>query len=113
MSQSPLPSTLLTLLLPFIFSLSLYLSISYLILPFWRSQQQNLPIDTVSSLARRAKDNVKQGVWKLAKRFRKQEDWDEDAGEEDEESGMLNYEEDRGRLWRGTVVVSDEDENGR
>jgi hypothetical protein len=32
---------------------------------------------------------------------RREEGWDEDAGEEDEETGMLNYEEDRGRLWRG------------
>jgi hypothetical protein len=44
----------------------------------------------------------------LASRFRKHEEWDEDAGEEDEEQGMLNYEEDRGRLWRGTVVVEEE-----
>ncbi|KAG9516261.1 hypothetical protein KCV07_g6831, partial [Aureobasidium melanogenum] len=112
MSQpQPLPSALLTLLLPFSVALSLYLSISYLILPFWRSQSQNLPIDAVSDLARRAKDNVKQGVWNLTKRFRKQEEWDEDAGEEDEESGMLNYEEDRGRLWRGSVVPPREDED--
>ncbi|KAG9570389.1 hypothetical protein KCU71_g1947, partial [Aureobasidium melanogenum] len=112
MSQSqPLPSALLTLLLPFSVALSLYLSISYLILPFWRSQSQNLPIGTVSDLARRAKDNVKQGVWNLTKRFRKQEEWDEDAGEEDEESGMLNYEEDRGRLWRGSVAPPREDED--
>jgi hypothetical protein len=47
-------------------------------------------------------------VWKLACRFRKPEDWDEDAGEEDEEQGMLNYEEDRGRLWRGTLVEEGE-----
>jgi hypothetical protein len=97
-----------TLLLPFSISLFLYLSATYLILPFYRSQQQNLPIDTVSQLARRAKDGVKQGVWKLACRFRKPEDWDEDAGEEDEEQGMLNYEEDRGRLWRGTLVEEGE-----
>jgi hypothetical protein len=99
-----------TLLLPFSISLLLYLSATYLILPFYRSQQQNLPIDTVSQLARRAKDGVKQGVWKLASRFRKPEDWDEDAGvEEDEELGMLlNYEEDRGRLWRGTLVEEEE-----
>jgi hypothetical protein len=34
---------------------------------------------------------------------------------EDEESGMLNYEEDRGRLWRGSVVAprESEDEHGR
>jgi hypothetical protein len=55
---------------------------------------------------------VKHGVWKLASRFRKQEEWDEDAGEEDEESGMLNYEEDRGRLWRGTVVVEEDGGHG-
>jgi hypothetical protein len=48
----------------------------------------------------------------LACRFRKPEDWDEDAGvEEDEEQGMLlNYEEDRGRLWRGTLVEEGEGE---
>jgi hypothetical protein len=67
----------------------------------------------VSDLARRAKDNVKYGVWKLASRFRKHEEWDEDAGEEDEEQGMLNYEEDRGRLWRGTVVVEEEGDDPR
>lgn len=47
----------------------------------------------------------------MTKRFRKQEEWDEDAGEEDEESGMLNYEEDRGRLWRGSVAPTREDED--
>ena len=70
----------------------------------------------MSDLARRAKNNVKMGVWKIAKRFRKEEHWDEEEGEEDEESGMLNYEEDRGRLWRGTVVVpreSEDDGHGR
>ena len=46
----------------------------------------------------------------MVKKFRKQDEWDEEAGEEDEESGMLNYEEDRGRLWRGTLV---EEEDGR
>jgi hypothetical protein len=49
----------------------------------------------------------------LASRFRKHEEWDEDAGEEDEEQGMLNYEEDRGRLWRGTVVVEEEGDGPR
>ncbi|KAI4716399.1 hypothetical protein E4T48_07388 [Aureobasidium sp. EXF-10727] len=108
-SQSqPLSSALLTLLLPFSIALALYLSISYLILPFWRSQSSNLPIETVSELARRAKD----GVYRFAKRFRKHEEWDEDAGVEDEEAAMLNYEEDRGRLWRGSVPVAREDEEG-
>ncbi|THY46173.1 hypothetical protein D6C98_07565 [Aureobasidium pullulans] len=75
-----------------------------LLLPFWRSQSSNLPLDTVSEIARRAKSQVKERVGRLVGRFRKREEWDEDDGEEEDEgSGMLNYEEDRGRLWRGSV----------
>lgn len=107
MSQSQsqsFPSALLTLLLPFSISLFLYLSITHLLLPFWRSQSSNLPLDTVSEIARRAKSQVKERVGRLVGRFRKREEWDEDEGEEEDEgSGMLNYEEDRGRLWRGSV----------
>ncbi|THY48829.1 hypothetical protein D6C99_05345 [Aureobasidium pullulans] len=107
MSQSQsqfFPSALLTLLLPFSISLFLYLSITHLLLPLWRSQSSNLPLDTVSEIARRAKSQVKERVGRLVGRFRKREEWDEDDGEEEDEgSGMLNYEEDRGRLWRGSV----------
>ncbi|THZ11356.1 hypothetical protein D6C91_09372 [Aureobasidium pullulans] len=107
MSQSQsqsFPSALLTLLLPFSISLFLYLSITHLLLPLWRSQSPNLPLDTVSEIARRAKSQVKERVGRLVGRFRKREEWDEDDGEEEDEgSGMLNYEEDRGRLWRGSV----------
>ncbi|KAI5253491.1 hypothetical protein E4T42_02951 [Aureobasidium subglaciale] len=113
MSQpQPLPSALLTLLLPFSISLFLYLSITHLLIPLWRSHSSNLPIDTVSEIGTRVKDSVARGVTGLVGRFRKPEEWDEDAGEEDEESGMLNYEEDRGRLWRGSVPppLVDEDE---
>lgn len=93
-----------TLLLPFSISLFLYLSITHLLLPLWRSQSSNLPLDTVSEIARRAKSQVKERVGRLVGRFRKREEWDEDDGEEEDEgSGMLNYEEDRGRLWRGSV----------
>ena len=92
------PDILQTLLLPFSISLGLYLFLSYILVPFWRSQSANLPLDTMNDLASRARTKVVGWVSKI--RRNRDDEWDEDAGEEEEE-GMLNYDVERARVWRG------------
>ena len=88
-----------TLLLPFSISLALFVLISYVLVPMWQRQRENLPLDTISDLGNRFKYRI---VGLVRRRERDIEAWDDDEVGAEEGDGILRFEQQReSGIWRG------------